>query len=228
MGIMAKTEVVLCLLTYARTQYAMKTLASTLNNLKTTKQIHVHIADDGSSPAHREMLLALAHKHHRVSGVSITNSERGGYGRNFNLASQVTHEIGNYVLVVEDDWELTGELDLDELVEHMASSDLVGCVRLGYLSWTQSLRGQVLKLGYLSYLLLDSDSPEPHVFTGHPRLEKVTYQRRVGGWPEGLAPGDTEFAVAHIKAARQGVAWPMDLVKSWGSMFAHIGTERSY
>jgi hypothetical protein len=76
--------------------------------------------------------------------------------------------------------------------------------------------------------LLDGDSPEPHVFAGHPRLETVGYQRRVGEWPEGLLPGETEFSVAHYQWARMGVVWPMDLVKPSGDLFCHIGTIRSY
>ena len=76
----------------------------------------------------------------------------------------------------------------------------------------------------LWWLALDPDSPEPHVFAGHPRLELAEWERYVGPWPEGLAAGPTEFEVAHRREARMGVAWPIDLIKPTGDAFVHIGT----
>lgn len=224
-----RPRLAICLLTYARTLYALTTLRSALDNIVYSgKSLHVHIADDGSSQEHRDALTRLASEHCCVSAVSVSNSERGGYGRNVNLATQMLHHYADYVLMLEDDWELCRELDLNELIRDMEASKRINSIRLGYLSYTQSLIGQVYKPRHSAYLLLSSASSEPHVFAGHPRLEKVSYQRDIGPWPENLAPGDTEFAVAHRLAARQGVAWPMDLVRAHGDMFAHIGTERSY
>lgn len=222
-------RVAICLLTYARTLYALTTLGSTLDNIEYTgKPLHVHIADDGSPQEHRDTLFKVAKAHPCVSGVSITNSDRGGYGRNVNLAMPILHTVADYVLMLEDDWELVRELNLNELIRDMEAADRIGSVRLGYLSYTQPLIGQVYKPRHSAYLLLSAASAEPHVFAGHPRLEKVKYQREVGAWPENLPPGDTEFAMAHKLQARQGIAWPMDLVRSHGDMFAHIGTARSY
>lgn len=220
-------KVTLLLLTYARTLYATKTLRSTLDHVRYSGQLSVHIADDGSDEAHRTALYDLAGGYPNVVGVSVSNSERSGYGANFNLASQTVHLHTNLVLAVEDDWELTRELDLDALVKVLATEPRISCIRLGYLSFTQQLRGEVLDVDGYKYLLFDPDSPEPHVFAGHPRLECVTYQRAVGPWPEGLAPGATEFSVCHRRTARTGVAWPLDLVAPRGNMFAHIGAVRS-
>lgn len=221
----------ICLLTYKRTEYATRALKSTLRNLRREGvDVHVHIADDGSIESHVNHLVGIAEEFGftRDSNLTTSNAERGGYGKNVNLAMQVLHNISDYILMLEDDWELVDELCIDEYIRDMESTNLVGCVRMGYLSFTQPLRGQVLKLNDRGYLLLDPGSPEPHVFAGHPRLEKVSYQRGVGAWPEGLTPGETEFVVAHKLAARQGVAWPMDTIYTRGDLFAHIGTVRSY
>jgi hypothetical protein len=76
--------------------------------------------------------------------------------------------------------------------------------------------------------VLDPNSPEPHVFAGHPRLERVSYQREVGEWPTGMDPNETEFAVAHVRRARMGVAWPLGLDPREGyGLFAHVGTLRA-
>lgn len=218
----------ICLLTYARTDYAIKTLESTLKNLVWTGELRVHIADDGSDEPHRNVLFQTAKHFVTPDYISISNAERGGYGRNVNLATQVIHEISDYVLMLEDDWELVQKLDIDKLIEDMEGDERLRCIRLGYLSFTQRLMADVIQSKHYKYLLLYPASPEPHVFAGHPRLERVSYQRQVGAWPENLLPGQTEFAVAHKPDARIGVVWPIDLVRTWGDVFAHIGSVQSY
>lgn len=225
----------ICLLTYARTNYALKTLESVLYHSKYTKgTLSLHIADDGSEADHRSKLFILAQMYMPGSNISISNAERGGYGRNVNLAFQTVHQTADYVLMLEDDWELIRNLDLDELVDDLegcytdVSQPRFDCVRLGYLSFTQPLHGQIIDRHNRKYLVFDSYSPEPHIWAGHPRLETVQRQRECGLWPENELPGTTEFMMAHVKRVRRGVAWPMDLVHPRGDMFAHIGTQRSY
>lgn len=222
-------KVTICLLTYNRMEYAERTLRSALEHILSERPISVHIADDGSPGDYVERLRDTASGYPNVQGVSSTNSERGSYGRNVNLATQVVHSFSDFVLMLEDDWQLLEDLNIDTLVSDMIAYPTMDCIRLGYLSHTQELRGEVITVGkfHNKYLLLDPFSPEPHVFAGHPRLETVEYQRRVGPWPEGLMPGQTEFAVAHCMAARTGVAWPMKYDPNIG-LFVHIGTVRSY
>lgn len=230
MSVSLNRKLCVVLLTYMRTDYAHTTLQSTFDNLIVPPDIelHVHVADDGSPDLHRTHLVDLAKL--RCARVTVSNSERGGYGRNYNLATQITHEIADYFLMLEDDWELVRPLYIGNLIADMEACESLQCIRLGYLSHTQPLRGEVLTVGkhHNKYLLLDSYSPEPHVFAGHPRLETFDFQRSVGEWPEGLTPGETEFMVAHYQEARNGVAWPMDLVKPLGDLYCHIGTVRSY
>lgn len=228
---MKPTSLCICLLTYLRTDYARMTINGILNNLIIPNGLDVrfHIADDGSQDGHVKYLVEFIRERLPGAEISVTNADRGGYGRNVNLASQVTNEY-EFILMLEDDWELVRPLFLDDILSDMQSEPRIQSVRLGYLSHTQALRGEVITVGkhHRKYLLLDGDSPEPHVFAGHPRIETVAYQRAVGEWPENMEPGDTEFAVAHIAAARYGIVWPMDLVKPSGDLFCHIGTVRSY
>ena len=224
-------RIMLLLLTYSRTEYAEITLRSALDNILYPDTLSVHVADDGSPQKHRDKLVEIAGGYPNVQGVTVTNSERGGYGRNFNLASQVVHRHADYVLCLEDDWRLTRPLDLMELVIDMRTIGCVDCVRLGYLSFTQALHGSVAcgpEPCYNKYLLLDPLSPEPHVWAGHPRLETRVRQQECGQWQEGYLPGETEFMMAHVKRSRQGVAWPMDLVHPRGDLFVHIGSERAW
>lgn len=223
--------IAVALLTYSpaaqnpRTLYAKKTLEALLANLRYDGLLRFHIADDGSYDGHREMLIAMCDGHE----VSVTNAERRGYGASFNLATQALHSDCTHLLMVEDDWELTRELRLDPLVAALDCSDgALGCIRLGYIGWTQELRGRVAAFAGQTFLMLDPASPEPHVWAGHPRLETREYQRRVSEWPEGIDPGSTEFWVSQRPPAREGVAWPLDLGiragQIHGTIFEHIGT----
>lgn len=212
------------LLTYNRPEYAERTLKSTLRNLKYSGYMSVHIADDGSPQENYiKYLCEIASDH--VEEVTFTNAGHVGYGGNYNLACQVVHPRCRYVLPLEDDWELSREFDIDPIISALG---VFGCVRMGYVGYTQPLRGTFEYVAGYNYLRLDPDSPEPHVFAGHPRIETVEWSRKVGPWPTNLDPGSTEFAVAHRPAARQDVAWPVDLIRPYGDIFCHIGTVRSY
>lgn len=188
-------------------------------------EIQYHIADDGSYEGHVPHLMRLVNEKYPCS---YTNAERGGYGRSYNLATQTLHGDCDVFLMVEDDWELTREFDVSNLVKALQdSNDNLGCIRLGYLGWTNPLEGVITAFSDQTFLLFDPGSPEVHVWTGHPRLETVSYQRRIGEWPEGLDAGSTEFAVSKREESRHGVAWPLDIAiragQIHGTLFAHIG-----
>jgi len=212
------------LLTYERTDYALETLEGLNSYLRTSEPVHLHIADDGSRQEHWEKVLNYAQRLTWVARLTTSNSGRQGYGANYNLGTQAIHQDCDIILPLEDDWRLVRDLRLDPLAAMLRNDPRVSCIRLGYIGWTQPLRGEFFASQGQTLLLLDPDSPEPHVFAGHPRLETREYERRVGPWPTGLRAGETEFAITHRAAARQGVVWPADLIHPRGDLFAHIGT----
>lgn len=225
---MTQPKLYIMLLTYAhaadsaRAGYAKTTLKTTLDNIQYDGPISVHIADDGSPEAHRKALAKLAGGYKHVQGVTITNAERRGYGASYNLATQVIHQFANVVLPLEDDWELAHPLDLSGYVEALDDSGPISCIRLGYLGYTQVLKGELGRRAGKQFLLFDPESPERHVCAGHPRIETVGFERRVGPWQEGIDAGTTEFVWCGQPEARIGVAWPMDAPS--GGWFQHIGT----
>ena len=207
-----------------RKQYARRCLSS-LRNLRASELLWLHIADDGSDPVWREELMDKAGAMFGEN-LSITDAGGSGYGGSYNLATQVLHEIVDLVLPLEDDWELVRELNLDPIAGVLRDGAF-GCVRLGYVGFTQELRASFVWARGLHWLALAPDSAEPHVFAGGPRLETVEYERAVGPWLEHEPAGVTEFEVAHRPAARVGVAWPVDLIHPSGGAFAHIGSEQA-
>lgn len=226
---MTNPRVTILLLTYSstatgpRAKYAQKTLRSALDNLVYEDgYFSVHIADDGSPAKHIENLKDIAGGYPSVRGISTTNAARRGYGASYNLATQIVHQNADIIIPLEDDWELRQRLDLTPYVMCLASPAPIDCIRLGYLGYTQALRGELGLCAGKQYLLFDPDSPERHVCAGHPRIETVDFERRVGPWPEGIDPGTTEHVWCGFPAARQGVTWPMDSPQ--GGWFAHIGS----
>lgn len=230
-------NIAVCLLTWApsldhpRAGYARQTLLHALTHLKPgPHRLLWHIADDGSAPGHVEALQRLLADFDQPA-ATVTNAQRGGYGKSYNLATQALHAGGiDAILMLEDDWVLQRPLELEPLVAALAD-DRVECIRMGYLGFTaETIRGEIIHAGRRTYFLFDPEGDERYVLTGHPRLELVSYQRRVGPWPEGLAAGATEHEVVGRYPSRVGVVWPMDLGiaadPDWGpSLWAHIGTE---
>lgn len=221
-----RMNVSIMLLTYDRMDYAERTLRTTLERiwLGEEHRLSVHIADDGSPDGYAERLMEIAQNFPRVTRLGWTNSRRRGYGGNYNDATHDIHDWADMVLPLEDDWELTRPFNLDPVIEALATEPAFGCIRMGYIGYTQALRGEFRSAAGRQWLLLDPDSPEPHVFSGHPRLETVAWERRLGLWPEGIPAGATEFAVAHLRPAREGVVWPVDMIRPCGDAWAHIGT----
>lgn len=212
------------LLTYDRLNYAERTLRTLASNLLWSGELRLHIADDGSPDAYRCRLHDLARELFGVP-VTVTNTERRGYGASYNAATMAVHESSDLILPLEDDWTLTRPLDADHIAAVLAdrSAGFVGMVRLGYLGFVEPILGSTVHLAGGTYLLLDPASPSHDVAAGHPRIETVEWARRVGPWTEGLDPGQTERDWTGRPAARRGVLWPLD-VSATGNCFCHIGT----
>lgn len=223
-------KVGIMLLTYedGERDTAQRTLRAALDGIHYSGELSVHIADDGSRAGHVDALREIAGGYDGIGTVGHTDAARRGYGASYNLASQKMHPAVDVVLVLEDDWELTRYLDLDPLVETLwlSRNPEIYTIRLGYLGFTQELRGQAVHTHAGPMIVFDPLSAEPHVSAGHPRLEMVQQQRAIGPWTEGLAPGATEFDWCRRESARIGVAWPLDYgpaSQRRDSLFVHIG-----
>src|SRR6185295_10366064 len=116
------------------------------------------IADDGSPEGYAERLRALAGGYSKVEATGISNSARRGYGANYNLASQHSHSWADLILQLEDDYVLTKKLDINLLVR-LFEDTRIGCIRLGYLGFTQELFGEILRIDGQPVVLLDPLSP---------------------------------------------------------------------
>lgn len=213
-----------------RAKYARATLGSVLARLKCDScEMRLYIGDDGSGQEYQNELLRLASSYN-YDDVILIDSGRTGYGSNYNCIMRHVHEWADYILPIEDDWELRYEFDIDPIVR-VLKDGVFDSVRMGYIGYTNTLYAKFVWCNELHWLELEPTlSHEPHVFSGHPRLETVAYQQRVGPWPEGLSPGETEWKIATtMPEARKRVAWPLTLMPDIRcGAWAHIGTIKSY
>ena len=217
--------IVLMLLTYNRMSEVSITLEAVAKYLRASEEIWLHIADDGSTQDYRDELLALGRSLYGER-VSITNSERSGYGGNYNAATQVIHYMADLILPLEDDWQLMRELNLDPIAKVLRDGHF-SCVRLGYIGYTGELKATMRWHENLHWLEFDPESSEKHIWTGGPRLETVAFERNLGPWPDHMEQGQTELEVCGREEAKSGIAWPIDLIPARGDAFVHIGTYKA-
>lgn len=213
--------IVIIFQTYRRTGYALLTISGIVNHLTYDGPLLWYIADDGSGEHHyRDVRSHLERNRQEIIGF---HQVRRGYGANANVAWEAARAISPLTLFLEDDWELSSDLDLWPAAALLMSDPNIGMVRLGYLN--PGLRGEVISRE--SRLWLDFER-EPvdgnqYVFTGHPSLRHTRYWEAYGNYPEGLIPGDTELAYAYQYRIGAGpkIVWPLDYPPQ--GKFGHIG-----
>jgi len=206
------TAIVVILLTWQRTAYALRTIVAAKRYLTYDGPLLWYVADDGSDAAHVAAVLG-----HVGDGW---HSERRGYGGNANAAWDQASAVSPLSLWLEDDWELRRPLDLTPYAALLARDD-VGMVRLGYID--PAMLGPAQNGCHpLPRAWADTSF---YAFTGHPSLRHVRYRQAYGDYPVGLGPGDTELAYAY--QYRVGpedgprIVWPAGYPT--GGLFGHIG-----
>jgi hypothetical protein len=213
--------ITIILQTYKRTSYALATIAAARELLHYGGELRWYVADDGSSIEHIfkvwDMLSDLG-----VAG----HTQRRGYGGNANAAWDAAQSELTFWL--EDDFVLREPLDLTPHAYALMDSANLGMVRLGYINGARL--EPPLDFNGRRYHTLPRYWPDTsfYAFTGHPSLRHSRYRRAYGGYPEGLAPGETELAYAHqYQIAMDGplIVWPEGYPAH--GYFAHIGSVKT-
>lgn len=218
--------VTIILLTYERTNVAMRTVASIGLHLRYRGDILWYVADDGSRTEHYEALTQLidSFSDKRIGFHTIPG---GTYGENASKGWHVALDNSDIALFLEDDWELTRELDITPYVDLLLNESRIGMVRMGYLNL--NMRGYVF--GHAGKLFWELDrTADPYVCTGHPCLRHRRFREAYGAIPAGLNPGETELAYAlQYRDALYGpeIVWPAELGEGT-NWFGHIGEVKSY
>jgi hypothetical protein len=214
--------IVIIFQTYQRTGYALLTIEAAVKHLRYDGPLLWYVADDGSNEWHpRDVVATLERLGQTIVGF---HAVRRGYGGNANVAWEAARQISPLSLWLEDDWQLSEDLDLWPYAALLMSDPNVGMVRLGYLN--PGLRGEIISRQDRLWLDFEREPTDgnQYVFTGHPSLRHTRYWEAYGEYPTGLIPGDTELAYAYQYRIGAGpkVVWPLDYPP--GSLFSHIGS----
>ena len=213
--------VIILIITYRRLRLAVETINSVKANL-IYPNIGFHIADDGSGP---EYVSALREAIGNTYSITVSDSKRGGVGKNMNLGIAAVLERANLWMHIEDDWILSEPLDLLPCVQLLTDDETVGMVRLGRLS--AGLSGETMAGANKLWWRLKKDS-NTYVFSGNAALRHRRFHSHYGPYKKGLMPGQTELAYCNKFNTAPGpdIVWPAWL--NTEQTFAHLGDSHSF
>ena len=214
------------LITYKRTDYAVRTVRALNANLHYPNW-GWYVSDDGSPREHMQQVEENidAGDRHLVG----SHTESISYGAGCNRALNEAFSQGQLVLMLEDDWELSQPLDVWKWAALLMERPDIGMVRMGYLN--VGLGANLIGHNGSLYWMLDDTESRHHstfAFAGHPALIHQRFFDSYGGYPEKWQPGDTELRMCWQVASQQGpaIVWPVELGAA--GPFAHIGGQQSY
>lgn len=212
-------EICILLTTYKRTEVACRTIAALRQNFL-WPNLSWYISDDGSPKEHLNAVMdAIGPTYKRY----IYNSSRRGVGAGMNYCLlDLGANAVDFVLSMEDDWELTNPLEVEPYLRLLQKHEEYGMVRFGYLS--ANLLGYLVSEEGKLFWRLDNNG-ETYRFTGHPHLKHKRFHETYGYYDLGLPPGMTELSMCGKTNQKQGphIVYPAEC-GAWG-FFAHIGSE---
>lgn len=217
------------LLTYQRTEMAVRTVKGIADNLDYPKELtSFYVADDGSQSTHVEAIFkALQDGGLQLAGYHSQKFYAGtpfcGIGWNHGL--QKAHQTADYVMLLEDDWVLEKPLDIRPYIWMLSEREDVGMVRLSGLA-----EGNIVEVKthrgthYLEYLRMSR-----MCYSGNPHIRHLRFSQYYGAFATELTPGDLEvWFDAKFHRMKDGPEiWRPAELNPWGP-FGHIGRERTW
>lgn len=212
-------KVVICLLTYKRTPYAVATIKAMRANFKCADYAW-YVADGGSDEAHMQAIAEA------LEGAPLLghHSDYESPGRMMNRAMQAAMQAANYIFWLEDDWVLNRPLDIDFWIRKLDATPSVGMIRFGYLGKGSDVMIETL----VDYHCLRFLRSTPYAYAGGPSLRTKQFAEHYGQFNEKTSVGDTEveYDGRFRMMAGPEIVWPIAGTSGWG-WFDHIGEKRA-
>lgn len=223
------------LLTYKRTDLSIRTIESTVKNLQYPKElISWYVCDDGSPKKEfNQVIDCLKDNGQQILGSHNRRIRNEGQedtffaGKSYNLGLGICHQNTDFVLVLENDWELERELDLIPYVKLLQEREDVGAVSFRILS----VGADVHTVGHAGRVYLKYLRTTQYAFSGNPYIRHARFTKYYGWFTEDCNPGnmelqqDDKYRLATAEDAPQ--IWrPVD-ISVWGG-WAHIGSDKSW
>lgn len=232
--------------TYERTEMALITLRSTLQNLQYPKEnIGWYIADDGSRPEHMQAIMELlvlegcqiiGHHSERLRHIGQEGTHHAGIG--WNRCLGLCHQWSDYVLWLEDDWDLNEPLELEPYVRLLRDREDIGICTFRILTTGADIHTE----GHDGQMYFRYDRTTQYAFSGNPYLRHARYTRKYGTFAEDRNPGLMELHQDDMYRFRDGGEgklvprekdedspwiWRPVQISQWGA-WKHIGSEKTW
>ena len=225
------------LVTYKRTELALRTIYSTCRNLLYPKEKRWwYIGDDGSPGDHLGRILHTLSVHgenvlgfhsERIRHPGQEETHNAGLGWNRTLG--ICHQFSDFVLFLEDDWDLDEPLDLKPHIQMLHENERVGICSFRILSTD----ADVFTQGYNGRMYLQYERRTQYAFSGNPYLRHARYTNKYGWFAEDRNPGlmeldqDDRYRTAQGGDEEYPRIWRPADISVWGA-WKHIGTEKSW
>jgi hypothetical protein len=226
-------KLAILLLTYKRTDMAIRTIQSTVENLKYPKElIGWYVADDGSHAEHFSAVMEeleigmdakiIGYHSQRIRTAGQENTHHAGPGWNKGLG--ICHQYSDYVLVLEDDWELDEPLDLEHYIRVMEETE-IGLMSFRILS----VGADVHTVGHRGEIFLRYDKTTQCAYSGNPHVRHARFTKAYGWYVDDKNPGEIELKMddSYRLATEGPEIWRPVGINQWGS-WKHIGSEPTW
>lgn len=228
----ALPQLAIGLITYKRTAEAVRTVQGVIFNLDYPKENRGwYIADDGSPKEHiAEILLLLKNNGERILGYhnermrhkGEKDTHNAGFG--WNKCLGICHQFSDFVLWLEDDWELETKLDPRKHIKLLTEREDVGLVSYRILS----VGCDVHTVGYEGEIFLRYSRSTQYAYSGNPYIRHARFTKKYGWFAEDRNPGNMELHMDDQYRLNDGPdIWRPLTISQWGG-FAHIGTDKSW
>lgn len=227
-------ELSILLFTYKRLNLSIRTIESTAKNLLYPKDlISIYVCDDGSPVEEHETVLSCIQNlgyslvgHHNRRIRDKGQEETFYAGKSYNLGLGICHQKTDFVLPLENDWELDEPLDLVPYVKLLQEREDVGAVSFRILS----TGADVHTVGYDGKMYLKYLRTTQYAFSGNPYIRHARFTKYYGWYAEDRNPGLMELQQDDMYRLAVGDApdifRPAD-ISVWGA-WKHIGQEKSW
>jgi hypothetical protein len=209
--------VVINLLTFNRTEYALQVIRAIKEKLH-YPDLCWYVADSGSSPTHVKAILDEL----KDTPVLGWHSEKYSCGKNWNVAIRQSFAAADIFLRLEDDFELTRDIDLGSYVDILQHRENVGMIRMSNMP----VGCDLTSVGYDGRIYLNVLKSSEMCYSGNPGLVHRRFVDAYGFFMEhrGFPPGDYEVDMNYQVFNKPGpeIWWPVEMGE-WGS-FGHIGS----
>ena len=212
-------KVVIALLTFRRTQYAVATIKAMRRHFKCDNYAW-YVADGGSNAEHMQAIASALTGEPLLGHHSILESSGAMQNRTVREVLKAT----DILFFLEDDWVLNRELDVRPYLTLLRDTPELGMVRFGYLGVGSDVRIE----GYSGAYYLRFLRSTQYAYVGGPSLRHRRFVEAYGMFLENVTAGQVEVDYDGRLRMTTGpeIVFPFAGAAGWG-WFDHIGQKRA-